>query len=136
MSKLVLAVMLLTVSFSAMAFNNWSSMSCRGIDSAGRSVYLSARSDSDFVTINGDNLRIVGKTVNGRGVVTERFVSVVGTFVYDSIVPVTNTSLTIYQFNAVTQALLATASLNCGFSGNEKSEFQVSNQKIFSSLKS
>jgi hypothetical protein len=49
--------------------------------------------------------------------------------------PVTNTRLDIYQFNAVTQALLASAILSCGFSGNDKSEFQVRNQKLFSSLK-
>ena len=93
-------------------------MRCNGTDTAGNSVYLITYSNSSVVNINGDMLSIVGKSNNGQGVVTQNFLSVFGVLVYDSLVPVNNTTLTIYQFNAVTQALLAQAWLNCNFYGS------------------
>lgn len=118
-----------------MALNNWSYMSCSGADTTGKPVFLTGYSDSDIVTINGDSLRIVGKTRNGKGVVTETFVAINGMLIYDSIVPTSSVSLDIFQFNAVTNALLAQASLSCGFRGNNSLKFKVIEQNIFNSIK-
>ena len=107
MKILPLAILLLITTTPALALNNWTYMACSGADTYGYPVNLTAYSDSLLVTINGDRLRIVGKTINGQGIVTENFVSVSGMVVYDSIVPYSNTNLNIYQFNAVTQNLLA-----------------------------
>lgn len=135
MKILQLAFLLLITSTPVSALNNWSYMSCRGADTLGNPVTLTANSDSSYVTINGDSLRIVGKTANGQGVVTENFIAVNGMVIYDSIVPYSNTNLYIYQFNAVTQALLAKADLSCLFYGNSTSKQNVMNQPIFKSLK-
>lgn len=92
---------------------------CDGIDNAGNSVYAFIYPDSDIVNINGDRLNIVGQTRNGQGVVTQNFINTYGTLVYDSLVPVTQMSLSIYQFNAVTQTLLAQAFLSCKYVGKQ-----------------
>jgi hypothetical protein len=112
-------------------------MRCQGIDSAGNNVYLIANLDSSVVNINGDILRVIGKTRNGQGVVTEKFLNVFGVFVYDSIVPVSSNGLTIYQFNAVTEALLAQAMLSCSFSNTATSNGQnkLIEHQIFNFIK-
>jgi len=131
MKKSLLAVCILAFSSYAMATGSY--MKCTGVDSAGNSVYLTADSNSSIVNINGDALQIVGKTRNGQGVVTQKFISVYGTLVYDSLVPVTNTNLNIYQFNAVTEALLAQAWLTCQFGDTASSK--LIDLPIFSSIK-
>lgn len=119
---------------SSSALNTWSNMSCTGYDTTGGYVYLTASSSSSYVNINGDNFLIVGKTKNGQGVVTEKFINARGFLVYDSIVPTSNTSLNLYQFNAVTQALLAQASLSCLISANSPSMFKVVEQSVFKAI--
>ena len=109
---------------------------CSGSDTTGKSVYLITYPNSSTVNINGDMLNIVGTTRNGQGVVTQNFLSVYGILVYDSIVPVNSNSLTIYQFNAVTQALLAQAWLTCTFYNyNNVSTPNVIDHQIFNSIK-
>jgi hypothetical protein len=132
-NKFLYVILLSIISLSANALNSWSVMSCSGADTAGKSVYLTASSDSSTVTINGDVLRIMGKTRNNLGVYTESFIATSGIVVYDSLVPITNTSIGIYQFNAVTEALLAKAALNCTFSGN--GDLRVADQQVFNALK-
>lgn len=131
MNKSILVILLLLISAPALALNKWNYMVCTGADNAGFPVTLTAYSDSDTVTINGDNLRIVGKTLNGQGVVTENFITTTGVLVYDSLVPFSNTALNAYQFNAVTQNLLAKATLYCKFYGNSESKSKVIAQEIF-----
>lgn len=126
--------MLFLISTPLVALNNWSYMSCDGRDTTGQYIYLFAYSDSATVNINGSILQIVGRTRNGEGVVTETFIATSGVVVYDSIVPTSNNTLNIYQFNAVTEALLARASLYCRFSGNNLSTLSVSKQKIFEKI--
>jgi hypothetical protein len=135
MKRLLLTVFLFMLSASAMALNNWSYMSCNGTDTTGKNIYLTAYSDSSTVNINGNSLKVVGKTRNGQGVVTESFIATNGVVVYDSIVPTSNTNLSLYQFNAVTESLLAQASLSCGFNGNNTSKLTVIEQSIFKTLK-
>lgn len=114
MKNLILSAILFLVGVST-TVNAASYMYCNGTDTAGQNVYLIAYSNSSVVNINGDILSIVGLTRNGQGVVTENFISVSGVLVYDSIVPINDDSLTIYQFNAVTNKLLAQAWLVCSF---------------------
>lgn len=135
MKMLPLAILLLITSTPALALNNWNYMSCNGSDGLGYPVSLTTYSNSSLVTINGDRLQIVGKTVNGQGLVTQNFITVNGTLVYDSIVPYSNTNLNIFQFNAVTQKLLARADLSCRFYGNNVAKLGVMDQQIFKSLK-
>ena len=108
---------------------------CSGTDTAGNSVYLITYPNSSIVNINGDMLSVVGKTNNGQGVVTQNFLSVYGVLVYDALVPINNNSLTIYQFNAVTQALLAQAWLSCNFYGNSVSAPNIMDYQLFNSIK-
>lgn len=110
-------------------------MKCNGTDTAGNSVYLIGDSNSQAVNINGDILTIVGKTRNNQGVVTQNFITVSGVLVYDSLVPVNNTNLTIYQFNAVTQALLAQVFMSCNFYGNFVVTPSVMDNQMFDSIK-
>ena len=142
MKNLLLTAMLFIMCNSAMA---WSSMRCTGTDTTGQSMYLLASASSSTVNINGDSLAIIGTTNNGQGLVTKNFISVYGVLVYDSIVPVSSNVLTIYQFNAVTQALLAQAWLTCQFygitaatsvPGATASEPSVMDHQIFKSIKS
>ena len=118
-----------------MVANSANYMKCNGTDTAGNSVYLISYQNSSTVNINGDILNIVGPTRNGQGVVTQNFLSVYGVLVYDSIVPVNNTNLTIYQFNAVTQALLAQAWLTCNFYGNTVTTPKITDYPFFNSIK-
>lgn len=118
MQKILVTILLSIVSATAIAANNWSSMTCTGVDGAGKTITLTAQSDSPSITLNGLSLRILGKTKNGLGLFTENYVTVLGTIVYISLMPTSNTTLDIYQFNAVTEALLARVSLACTFSGN------------------
>lgn len=90
-----------------------STLRCTGLDGKGNHVRLVANEDSDYVIINGYSYKLVGYTRDGRGVVTENFINVSGKLVYDSIVPQGYMTLGIYQFNAVTQRLLAKAILSC-----------------------
>ena len=108
---------------------------CNGYDATGYAIYFIGSSDSNTVNINGDILRVVGKTRDGTGVVTETFIATNGVLVYDSLVPVTSNTLSIYQFNAITNKLLAFASLNCKFSGISKTA-SLFDHKSFSALKS
>lgn len=118
MKNLILSVLLLIVGTSALAANTSAVyMKCNGVDTAGKRVYLISYPYSSTVNINGDILNIVGTTRNGKGVVTEDFVNVFGVLVYDSLVPINDYLLNIYQFNAVTNALLAQARLTCNFYG-------------------
>lgn len=119
---------------SSHAFNDWNSMFCTGVDSVGRSIDLSATSDSPNVTINGNSLRIVGKTRNDLGFVTEDF-ALDGILVYDSLAPISKTTLDIYQFNARTEEFLAYARLNCSFKSNNPFSPEVKQQRIFNGLK-
>lgn len=114
MKKILLAIGLLIASGYSMAMT----VRCNGVDGFGNSIYLIMDSNLPTVNINGDILRVVGKTRNNQGVMTEQFINVYGTYVYDSLVPVNLTMLSIYQFNAVTQSLLGQALLNCQASGN------------------
>jgi hypothetical protein len=132
MKIFISAILLLISTSSAFAINNWNYMACYGADTRGNPVSLTVYSDSPIVTINGDRLMIVGKTVNGKGLVTENFIAVNGMAVYDSIVPYSATNLNIFQFNAVTQQLLATADLSCRFYGNAK--LGMMDQQIFKPL--
>ncbi len=131
MKKLLLTICLLISTSSIMAYT----VKCTGTDSAGYSIYFIGDSNSLTVNINGDILSIVGKTRNNQGVVTQQFINVFGTLVYDSIVPINNNSLTLYQFNAVTQALLAQAWLSCSFYGANASTANIINHPMFNSIK-
>lgn len=126
MKKLLLTVCILLIGGTAMA----TTMKCNGMDN-----YLIADLDSQYININGDILTIVGKTRNNQGVVTQNFLNVYGVLVYDSIVPVNNTSLMIYQFNAVTQVLLAQAFLSCNYYGVNASTPNVIDHPMFHSIK-
>ena len=138
MKNIVLTILLLIGASSAIAAKSASSatyLKCNGIDGAGNSVYLITYPNSSVVNINGDLLNIVGKTRNGQGVVTQHFLSVYGVLVYDSLVPVNDNILGIYQFNAVTEKLLAQAFLSCTFYGNAALTTKLIDQKMFSSIK-
>jgi len=130
MRNILFVAYLLIFSGSGFAFN---CMSCEGRNIAGRYVYLTSCAGESVVNINGDVLRIVGKTRDGQGVVTENFRTTNGYLVYDSLVPTSNTTLNIYQFNAVTEALLDRAALYCSFIGNHIANAKVSESSIFSS---
>lgn len=134
MKKLLIATLLFT-SISTMAANTASYMKCNGTDTAGQSVYLITYPNSSIVNINGDMLNIVGKTRNGQGVVTQNFLSVYGVLVYDSLVPVNNNSLTLYQFNVVTEALLAQAWLTCDFYGSTAPKASVFDYSMLNAIK-
>lgn len=131
MKNLLITALLFIASASAMAVNSASYMRCSGTDTAGHSVYLITYPNSPIININGDMLKIVGPTRNGQGVVTQDFISVYGMLVYDAIIPVTNNSLTIYQFNAVTQVLLAQAWLTCNFFDNQVTTSNVIDYPLF-----
>jgi hypothetical protein len=135
MKNLILSTLFLITSTTTMAASNASYMKCTGTDTAGQSVYLITYPNSSTVNINGDMLNIVGKTRNGQGVVTQNFLSVYGVLVYDSLVPVNNNSLTIYQFNAVTETLLAQAWLTCNFYGNAASKASVYDYPMLNAIK-
>lgn len=125
MKKILLSALIALASTSALAKAQWTYIVCNGYDSAGKPASLTAYSDSNYVTINGDLLKITGKTRDGRGVVTEEFTTTSGKRVYDSIVPYSNTGLNLYQFNAITDALLARADLECKFYGAKGSKHSV-----------
>lgn len=96
-------------------------MNCNGMDNTGHRVTLFGDIAHDIININGSSLKIVGLTKNGQGVVTEKYISNYGIWAYVSLIPVGNNAIMLYQFNAVTEALLATAYLSCSFtsgSGN------------------
>lgn len=129
--KKIIIFFLATYCSAAIAANKWDHVICKGTDTTGRAVTFAAYYGSTIVNINGDNLRIVGKTRDNSGVVTENFISTSGTLVYDSIVPVTDYSINIYQFNAVTERLLAKAYLTCTFFGSDKLQARISDHVIF-----
>lgn len=133
MKKIFLIMLLLIIGGSAIAGGH---IKCNGSDTAGNSIYLIAYENATTVNINGDILNIIGKTNNGQGVVTQNFLSVAGILVYNSIVPINNSSLTIYQFNAVNQRLLAQAWLSCSFYGYTSSAPKLIDHQAFSSIKS
>jgi len=135
MKKFKLAFVLLMISSPVMALNTTSAVECNGADTTGQHIYFAASSGSSIVNINGSFLRVVGKTRDGKGVVTENFITVNGTLVYDSIVPISSNSLNIYQNNAVTERLLAQANLICRFIGNNSSKPQLTEQSIFSQIR-
>lgn len=138
MKNIVLTILLLITCSSAIATQAESTasyMKCNGVDGAGNSVYLISYPNSSIVNINGDMLNIVGKTRNGLGVYTQNFVNILGVLVYDSLVPVNNNILGIYQFNAITENLLAQAFLSCTFYGNAAATTKLVDQNMFSSIK-
>ncbi len=145
MKGLLLSIVLLLTGGSAIAANTASYMRCNGTDTTGQSMYLIVYPNSTDVNINGDVLSIAGPTRNGAGVVTQNFISVYGVLVYDSIIPVNYNTLTIYQFNAVTQAILAQAWLTCnvyggamsapGSSTSSTAAPNLMDQQIFNSIK-
>lgn len=134
MKRIIYTAILFIISTSSFALNHWSTLTCNGFDTAGNSVYLVAQSDSPYVNINGDILRIVGKTRNGLGVVTEDFIGVNGVLMYDSIVPTSYRAISIYQFNSITEVLMARADLVCTIYSNSKSNPSVFEQNIFKNI--
>jgi len=111
MKNLLLGICLLMVSVPAMA----NSVNCVGMDNAGQKVTISANSDSADIKINGFKHTIVGKTKSQQGFVTETYLNGDGVLIYDSLLPL-DTTMMIFQFDAVSQELMATANLNCEIS--------------------
>lgn len=87
------------------------------------------------IWINGQHHIASGKTVDGRGIVTENYVNTSGVLVYASLYPISNNSLKISLFNAVTNYLITSAYTTCTFSlkTNGKQE-GLFDQKHFSSI--
>jgi len=104
-----------------------SSASCSGSDGYGNAVFVYLDFQSPVVTINGLTLRLVGPTRSGQGVVTENFINRYGILSYDSLNALGPNALGVYQFNAVTNALLASAVLNC----NLYAVHNIKEMKIF-----
>lgn len=126
MKKIITSMLLLTCfsSFAATYYN------CNG-----GGMNLSGDINGN-VWIDGQHHVVSGKTVDGKGVVTENYVNVSGVLVYASLYPVSTNSLKLSLFNAVTQYLINSTYMTCTFSLNANGKQEgLFDQKHFSSLK-
>lgn len=98
MKNLLLAI-LITMSSSIAAQDSHYTLNCVGFDNNSNRIDISHDEDSlkNTVNINGKIIKIIGKTKNGLGIVTENFINSYGDTVYVALVPFDHERINMYQ---------------------------------------
>ena len=80
-------------------------LNCTGQDNHGNIIHISHDEShgslKNTVTIDGQIIKIIGKTKNGLGIVTENFINAYGDTVYDALVPLDYNQLNVYQIYTI-----------------------------------
>jgi hypothetical protein len=98
MKNLLLAI-LITMSSSIAAQDLHYTLNCVGFDNNSNRIDISHDEDSlkNTVNIDGKLIKIIGKTKNGLGIVTENFINAYGDTVYVALVPFDYERINMYQ---------------------------------------